>query len=54
MTASLLTFLEFKDKDLIKTLMKIESENFPPILLLMNLNGTLIHRTDKKVEFAKM
>jgi hypothetical protein len=54
LSISLLKFLELKNKDLIEKLEKTESENFPPILLLMNLNGTLIHRTDKRVEFAKM
>ena len=30
----------------------VESE-FPKLLLLMNINGCLVHRTDQRVEFLK-
>lgn len=54
LSISLLKFLQLDNKVLLEKLEKILSENFPPILLLMNLNGTLIHRTDKRVDFIKM
>ena len=53
LSVSLLKSLSFENKDIIKQLESIISESFPPILMLMNLNGTLIHRTDKRVEFIK-
>lgn len=27
---------------------------YPPVLLLLNINGLLVHRTDKKIEFTDL
>jgi hypothetical protein len=35
-------------------LKELEANLFPPILMLMNINGTLIHRTSERIEFVQL
>lgn len=51
-----ISFLEFMKKDqkeLIEGMKKRCEDVFPPILVLMNINGCLVHRTDQIVKFLK-
>lgn len=49
---SLLKFLDCSDQILVDKMESTISESFPPILLLMNINGCLVHRTDAQVQFS--
>ena len=46
-----------QDKEFLQSLHeKLQSHlqgEYPPILILMNINGCLVHRTDKKIQFVK-
>ena len=38
---------------LVNVLEKEINLKFPPILVLMNINGCLVHRTEEKIKFVK-
>lgn len=50
---SLLRFLEFKPEKLLEEMDQYIKETYPPILVLMNINGLLVHRTNEMVKFTK-
>lgn len=39
--------------EIAKNLQEIVDNEYPPILLLMNINGCLIHRTKDRIDFKK-
>lgn len=43
---------QFMD-EIAKNLQEIIESEYPPILLLMNINGCLIHRTSDRIDFKK-
>ena len=53
MSISLMAFMEVTNIELLDKIRELEAKKFPPILMLMNINGTLIHRTSERVEFTK-
>ena len=53
MSTSLMAFMEVTNIELLDELRELEANKFPPILMLMNINGTLILRTSERVEFTK-
>ena len=46
LSISLMEFLKFKDLKIVDNFKETCEKKFPQILLLMNINGCLVHRTD--------
>mmetsp|Transcript_18955 Transcript_18955/g.32383 ORF Transcript_18955/g.32383 Transcript_18955/m.32383 type:complete len:152 (-) Transcript_18955:449-904(-) len=53
LTISLLEFLKYELTELLERLKERVAQLFPPILVLMNINGCLVHRTPDRINFIK-
>lgn len=52
LSISLMKFLEFSDQNIVGTFSETCEKLYPQILLLMNINGCLVHRTKQQVQFS--
>jgi hypothetical protein len=53
LTLSLLKHLEYGSKELLNSMEAHIKDKYPPLLLLMNINGLLVHRTKDQINFVK-
>jgi hypothetical protein len=53
LTISFLKFMKYGDGNWVEKAEKRLEEVYPPILVLMNINGCLVHRTSQPIRFNK-
>lgn len=52
LSISLMKFLDLDHQKIVEKFEEIVEKKYPQILLLMNINGCLVHRTDAMVQFS--